>query len=178
MARHRRRRRRRYGDPVISMPSFGAGAEYNPLNKHVNSTDIFVGAGIGLAGGGVVMYGVKKFWPTAPAMVMNNLGAISAVGAGLGAHMLFRKKSKSRAEGYLVGAAVVAIVPAIWGVVKPMLPPTVQQYFGDPVIAMPSYGGFLTRSPQPLMGYGGLLTASPGPAMSSMSPARRAMGLR
>ncbi len=177
MARHRRRRRRRYGDPVISMPSFGAGAEYNPLNKHINSTDVFVGAGIGVAGGGVVMYGVKKFWPTAPAMVMNNLGALSAVGAGLAAHALFRKKSKSRAEGYLVGAAVIAIVPAIWGAVKPMLPPTVQQYFGDPVIAMPSYsgyGGFLTRSPQPLAG---LLTASPGPALA-VSPARRAMGLR
>jgi hypothetical protein len=160
------------------MPSFGAGAEYNPLNKHVNSTDVMIGAGIGVAGGGVVMYAVKKFWPTAPSFVMGNLGAISIVGAGLAAHMLFRKKSKSRAEGYLVGAATVAIIPALWTNVKPMLPATVQQYFGDPVIAMPSYGGFLTRSPQPLMGYRGLLTASPGPAMSSMSPARRAIGLR
>ena len=178
MARHRRRRSRRYGDPVISMPSFGAGAEYNPLNKHVNSTDVLVGAGIGVAGGGLVGYGLKKFWPTAPAFVVGNLGAISAVGAGLAAHMLFRKKSKSRAEGYLVGAVTVAIIPAIWTNVKPMLPPTIQAYFADPVIAMPSYSGFLTRSPQPLMGYRGLLTASPGPAMSSMSPARRAMGLR
>jgi hypothetical protein len=160
------------------MPSFGAGAEYNPLNKHVNSTDVLVGAGIGVAGGGLVGYGLKKFWPTAPAFVVGNLGAISAVGAGLAAHMLFRKKSKSRAEGYLVGAVTVAIIPAIWTNVKPMLPPTIQAYFADPVIAMPSYSGFLTRSPQPLMGYRGLLTASPGPAMSSMSPARRAMGLR
>lgn len=173
MARHRRRRRR-YGDPVISMPSFGAGAEYNPLNKHVNSTDVIVGSVIGMAGGGLVMYGIRKFWATAPAFVMTNSGAISSVAAGLAAHALFRKKSKSRAEGYLVGAVIAGVVPAVYGAVKSALPATVTQYFGDPVIAMPSYSGygsFLTRSPQPLAG---LLTASPGPALA-VSPARRAM---
>ena len=183
MARHRRRRhygahhrrRRRFGDPVISMPSFGDAKEYNPLGKTVNSTDVAVGAGIGLAGGGLVMYGLTRFWPTRPTFVSTYAGAIGPIVAGLAAHMLFRKKSASRAQGYLVGAVVVGAVPAIWGAVKPMLPASVHSYFGDPVISMPSYGSFLTRSPQPLAG---LLTASAGPALSPSfsSPARRAMG--
>src|SRR3990170_2119742 len=90
MDRHRRRRRRRYGDPVISMPSFGAGAEYNPLNKHVNSTDVLVGAGIGVAGGGLVGYGLKKFWPTAP---RPNPGADEDIG---GVHVLVQGVVQAR----------------------------------------------------------------------------------
>lgn len=174
MARHRRRRHRRYGDPVISMPSFGAAGEYNPLNKHINSTDVLVGAGIGLAGGGLVMYAQRSFWPTAPSIVTQYGGPLSAIVAGLGAHALFRKKSRSRAEGYLVGAVAIGVVPALWQMVKGAMPSSVSQYFGDPVIAMPSYGSFLTRSPQPLAG---LLTASPGPVLAMRSPARRALGV-
>ena len=181
MARHRRRhygahhrRRRRYGDPVISMPSFGDAKEYNPFNKHVNSTDVIIGAGIGLAGGGLVNYGLMKFWPTRPAVIGTYAPAITPILAGLVAYSFFRKKSKSRAEGYFAGAVAVGIAPTVWGMVKSALPASVSTYFADPVIAMPSYGGFLTRSPGPMAG---LLTASPGPAMA-MSPARRAMGLR
>ena len=170
MARHRRR----LGDPVISMPSFGDAKEYNPFNKHVNSTDVIIGAGIGLAGGGLVNYGLTRFWPTRPAMIGTYAPAITPIVAGLVAYSFFRKKSKSRAEGYFAGAVAVGLAPTVWGMVKDALPVNVRSYFADPVIAMPSYGGFLTRSPQPLMG---LLTASPGPALS-MSPARRAMGLR
>ena len=181
MARHRRRhhgrRRRRFGDPVISMPSFGDAREYNPFNKHVNSTDVIIGAGIGLAGGGLVNYGLNRFWPTRPAFIGTYAPALTPIAAGLIAYSFFRKKSKSRAEGYFAGAVAVGVAPTVWGMVKSALPPTAAQYFADPVIAMPSYGGFLTRSPQPLAGYGGLLTASPGPALA-MSPARRAMGLR
>jgi hypothetical protein len=181
MARHRRRhygahhrRRRRFGDPVISMPSFGDAKEYNPFNKHVNSTDVIIGAGIGMAGGGLVNYGLMKFWPTRPAMIGTYAPAITPIVAGLVAYSFFRKKSKSRAEGYLAGAVAVGVAPTVWGMVKEALPVSVRQYFADPVIAMPSYSGFLTRSPGPMAG---LLTASPGPAMA-MSPARRAMGLR
>ena len=119
-------------------------------------------------------YGLKTFWPTAPAMIDTYAPAITPIVAGLAAYTLFRKKSKSRAEGYFAGAVAVGLAPTLWGMVKSALPASASQYFADPVIAMPSYGSFLTRSPQPLAG---LLTASPGPALA-MSPARRAMGLR
>lgn len=175
MARHRRRhhRRRRYGDPVISMPSFGSIRDFNPLGKHVNSTDVLIGAGIGLAGGGLVMYGIRTYWPTAPAFIQQYSGPISALAAGAAAYTLFHKKSRSRAQGYLAGAAAIGVAPFVWGMVKSALPASVSTYFGDPVIAMPSYGSFLTRSPGPLAG---LLTASPGPVLAVRSPARRAMG--
>jgi len=178
MARHRRRhrshRRRRYGDPVISMPSFGSLKDFSPLGKHVNSTDVLIGAGIGLAGGGLVMYGVRRFWPSPPAFVTQYSGPLSAFAAGAAAYSVFRKKSRSRAEGYLAGAVAIGAIPLIYSMVKSALPATVTQYFGDPVIAMPSFGGLLTRSPQP---YAGLLTASPGPALAVRSGVRRAMGI-
>ena len=156
------------------MPSFGSLKDFNPIGKSVNSTDVLIGAGIGLAGGGLIMYGVRRFWPTAPAVVVTYSGPLSAVAAGAAAYSLFRKKSKGRALGYFAGAVAVGVVPVIYGMVKSALPTSVTQYFGDPVIAMPSFGSFLTRSPGPLAG---LLTASAGPVLASArGPARRAMG--
>jgi hypothetical protein len=106
MARHRRsRRRRRFGDPVLSMPTFGDIKEYNPFGKTVNATDVAVGAFIGLGGGGLVNYGLRKVWPTAP-IPMQYVGAVTAIGAGAAAYTLFRKKSRGRAQGYLVNSPV------------------------------------------------------------------------
>ena len=183
--RHRgHRRHRRFGDPVISMPKVGDPGDLSPFGKTINSTDVMVGAGIGLAGGGLVMYGIRNFWPTAPAIITQYGGALSAVAAGFGAYTLFRRKSKPRAQGYLAGAVAVGVVPAVWGAVKAALPSSARQYFGDPVISMPSFRGLLTRSPGPMAGLltsspgpmAGLLTASPGPGLAVSSPARRAMG--
>jgi hypothetical protein len=154
------------------MPSFGSLKDLNPLGKTVRSTDVLIGAGIGLAGGGLVMYGVRNYWPTAPAFVQQYSGPLSAIAAGVGAYALFQKRSKSRALGYFAGAVAIGVVPALYTAAKSALPPSVTQYFGDPVISMPSFGSMLTRSPGPLAG---LLTASPGPLMP-MGPARRAMG--
>jgi hypothetical protein len=154
------------------MPSFGDAKEYNPLGKSVNSTDVFVGVGVGLAGGGLVMYAQRQFWPTAPDFVTQYAGPLSSIAAGLAAYSLFRQKSRARAQGYLVGAVAVGVIPFLYQLVKSQLPSSVTQYFGDPVIAMPSFGSLITRSPGPLAG---LLTASPQPAMG-ISPARRALG--
>jgi hypothetical protein len=148
--------------------------DLNPLGHTVRSTDVLIGAGIGLAGGGLVMYGIRTYWPTAPAFVTQYGGPLSAIAAGFGAYTLFRKKSAARAQGYFAGAVAIGVVPAVWQMVKGALPASVQSYFGDPVIAMPSYRGLLTASPGPLAG---LLTASPGPALAVSPPARRAMGL-
>lgn len=172
MARHRRRRRR-FGDPVISMPSFGKLSDLNPLGKHVNSTDVLAGAAVGLAGGGLVMYGVRRFWPTAPAFVMQYSGPLSAVTAGGIAYAFLRRKSPNRALGVFAGAVAIGVIPVLYSTVKSSLPASVSQYFGDPVISMPSFGSLITRAPGP---YGGLLTASPGPVIGAPGPARRALG--
>lgn len=156
----------------MTMPSFGDVKEWNPLNKHINSTDVLVGAGIGLAGGGLVMYLQRTYWPTAPSFVSQYAGPLSAIVAGAGAYSLFRRKSRSKAQGYFAGAVAIGVVPFVYAMAKAQLPTSVTQYFGDPVSVMPSFGGLLTRSPGP---YGGLLTASPGPVLAS-SPARRALG--
>jgi len=177
MARHRKRtrsRRRRFGDPVLSMPTFGGIKEYNPFGKTVNATDVAVGAFIGLAGGGVVNYGLKKVWPTAP-IPMQYVGAVTAFGAGVAAYSLFRKKSRGRAQGYLAGAVIAGAVPLVWGMVKGALPPSITTYFGDPVLSMPSYRGLLVNSPvAPRLG--GLLVSAPAAAMATApSASRRAM---
>jgi hypothetical protein len=177
MARHRRRthrRRRRFGDPVLSMPTFGDIKEYNPFGKTVNATDVAVGSFIGLAGGGLVNYGLRKVWPTAP-IPMQYVGAVTAIGAGAAAYTLFRKKSRGRAQGYLAGAVIAGVVPLVWGMVKGALPASVSTYFGDPVLSMPSYRGLLVNSPvAPRLG--GLLVNAPAAAMATApSAARRAM---
>jgi hypothetical protein len=155
------------------MPAFGALKDFNPLGKTVRSTDVMVGAAIGLAGGGLVMYGVRRFWPNPPAFVNQYSGPLSAIAAGAAAYTLLRRKSPGRATGVFAGAVAIGVVPVVYQMVKGALPRSVTQYFGDPVIATTRYGGLLTRSPGP---YAGLLTASPGPVMGSVSPARRALG--
>jgi hypothetical protein len=160
---------------VISLPTFGNAKEYNPLGKTVNSTDVAIGAGIGLAGGGLLMYAQRQFWPTAPAIVSQYAGPLSAIGAGLAAHAFYRKKSASRAQGYLVGAAVVGVVPLLYGMVKSALPANMQSYFGDPVVALPSFRGMIVKSPR---AFNGLITRVPRVPMALPSPARRAMGMR
>lgn len=161
MARYRRRRLGRYGDPVISMPTFGNIKEYNPFGKSVNSTDVAIGAFIGLGGGGLVNYGIRKVWPTAP-IPPQYTGAITAFGAGAIAYSLFRKKSYARAQGYLAGAVIAGAVPLLWGMVKGALPAEVSSYFGDPVIAMPSFGSLISRVPPSQLR--GLITRLPAPA--------------
>ncbi len=175
MARHRKRhhrRARRFGDPVLSMPTFGDIKEYNPFGKTVNATDVAIGAFIGLGGGGLVNYGLKKAWPTNP-IPPKYVGVVTALGAGALAYTLFRKKSRGRAQGYLAGAVIAGAVPLVWGMVKGALPASVTTYFGDPVLSLPSYNGLLVNSPVASR-YGGLLVNSPAAAMATaVSPTRR-----
>jgi hypothetical protein len=86
--------------------------------------------------------------------------------------MLFRKKSRARAQGYLAGAVIAGAVPLVWGMVKGALPASVTTYFGDPVLAMPSYRGLLVNAP--VAGrYGGLLVNAPAAPMAAAAPSRR-----
>lgn len=125
MARRRRRRSRRYGG-YVSVP-LGLGKfklpslkTLNPLGRAVNSTDVLIGAFVGLAGGVLIQKAIVRFWPTAPAFVQNYMGPISTVGAG--ALALTVLKNKHKATGYFAGAALIGLAPLVWGKVAPMVP--------------------------------------------------------
>lgn len=174
--RHRRHRRhRRYGDPVISMPSFGGIEELNPLGKTVHSTDVMIGVGIGLAGGGLVQYLQKRFWPTAPAVIQTYSGPLSALAAGAAAYSLYRKKSRGRAQGYLAGAVAVGVIPALYAVVKGALPTSVTQYFGDPLLQH-NFGSYLVGAPALRPQFGSMIVSSPPVPPFGMDSPLRALG--
>ncbi|HSN69534.1 MAG TPA: hypothetical protein VLV48_09830 [Thermoanaerobaculia bacterium] len=132
----RRRRRRRFGDYVsvplglgkIKLPSVKG---LNPLGKSVNSTDVLVGAFVGLGGGAIIKMGIAKFWPTAPAVIQNNIGPISTLGAGVAAQMLLKNKHKG--TGYFVGAALAGLVPLGWGLLQRQFPQFFSDYVNIPV---------------------------------------------
>jgi hypothetical protein len=115
------RRRRHYGD-LVSFPAVGSLKDYNPLGRSVNSTDVLVGAGIGMAGGVLVRKGINfaidklNMSPTSPfTNFLNDYSSpIATFLAGAAAAMVFRKKSAARATGYLVGATLAAAVPLGW----------------------------------------------------------------
>ena len=116
MARHRRRRGYR---GYVSVPSLsGLAKDLNPLGKHVASTDLFVGAGLGLALGAGVKFLVNKLNVATggklPGSVASYLGPISTFLAGFGLYMFQRKTKRARAEGHFVGAALAAAAPIYW----------------------------------------------------------------
>lgn len=116
------RRKRSVFGSLVSFPSVGGITEYNPLGKQVNSTDLFVGAAIGMAGGVMVKKGLYfaidklNMSPTNPVVnfVDQYSGPISSILAGVAAYMVQRKTNKGRATGHLIGAALVGVAPIGW----------------------------------------------------------------
>jgi hypothetical protein len=132
MARKRRRRhsRRRFGD-YVSIP-LGLGKmqlpsikQFNPFGKSVRSTDIIVGAFVGLAGGAGLKYLINRFWPTAPGFIRNYITPITTIGAGAAALAVL--KDKNKATGYFVGSFLAGAVPLGWGILQKQFP----QFFSD-----------------------------------------------
>ncbi len=159
---HRRRRRhrrsRRYGD-LVSMPSLGGITEYNPLGKTVRSTDVAVGAAIGMLGGMGVKWLLAKLNASLakvdaagnlvgglPAPILNYLGPISTVGAGALAYMFQRKKNRLRGTGHFVGAVLAGVVPAGWQMVRAQFP-DLADYVTMELSGL-GYAGLLVDSPQ------------------------------
>jgi len=155
----RRRRRRSFGS-YVSIPTLGNLKEVNPLGKHVNSTDVIVGAVIGLAGGAFVKMGVSKLDVAldgkVPQFVKDYVGPISTFLAGVGAYYAAKKmlKMPAKSSGWLVGAAVAATTPIAWNLLKSAAP----AYFNDYVTVSPM--GLLTQDAG--MGGFGVLTRDVG----------------
>jgi len=167
----RRHRRRRYGDPVIAMPSFGALKDLNPLAPGMKGSDVMIGAGIGIVGGGVVNYALNQFSSSLPSFVSQYQQPLSSILAGLIAAAFLAKKSPQQADAYLAGALIVGVAPPI----QQQLHSSFPQYFGDPVQMTPKYSGMLVPSPRHTA-LAGLLTASPRVPMATVPAARRLMG--
>ena len=157
----KRRRRRKYGD-YVSVPSLGQLPkikELNPLGKTVRSTDLFVGAGLGLALGAGVKFALNKanvaLGGKLPAVLMSYAGPISTFLAGAALYM-FQKKNRVRATGQFVGASLAAATPVIWKMLGDFGPKMADgtPFFSDYV--MTPYG--LLTSDQPY----GLLTRDAG----------------
>ena len=164
----RRRRRRRYGDPVIAMPSFGALKDLNPLAGGLKGSDVMIGAGIGLVGGGVVSYALNQFRSSLPSVVTQYQQPISSILAGVLAAAFLAKKSPQQADAYLAGALIVGVAPPV----QQQLHTSFPQYFGDPTQVR--YGGLLVPSPRSSLA--GLLTASPRVPPATVPAARRMLG--
>lgn len=121
---HRRHHHKGFGE-FVTVPTLGDLKEYNPLSKNVNSTDVFVGAGLGLAVGAAIKLGVNKINVSMtkadgtgglPAAVMTYAGPISTFLAGLLLYMTQRKANRGRAEGQFIGATLAAATPVYWSV--------------------------------------------------------------
>lgn len=159
MARRRHHRRHHRGfRGYVSVPSFGSLKEYSPLGKNVKSTDVLVGAGLGLALGAVVKYLLNtlnvSIGGKIPAQIMANAGPVSTFLAGVALYVFQRKAKKGRAEGHFVGASLAAATPIYWGLLGSYGPKMADgtPFFSD-YVQVPSYGRL--TADQPL----GLLTA-------------------
>lgn len=159
MARHRRHRRRGFGD-FLTVPGLGNLAkDINPLGKSVNMNSVLIGAGVGMAGGAVVRMGIGKagLADKLPAFVANNIGPVSTILAGIGGYMFFKKKSPEKAKGVLYGAMLAGLVPVGWNVLQTKFP----QYFAD-YVSIPGLGDVVNR---PM----GVLVESPSPALNGLA---------
>ena len=154
MARHRKRRHRGFGD-YVSVPSLGGLVkDVNPFGKSVKSTDVFVGAGLGLALGAGVKYALNRFLADKlPAVVMSYAGPISTFLGGVALYFFEQKKNRGRAQGHLIGATLAAATPIYWNLLGSYGPKMADgtPFFSDYV--MTSYG--LLSADQPF----GILTA-------------------
>lgn len=169
MARRKRRRhsRRSYGS-LVSMPSLGGIKEYNPLGKTVRSTDVAVGALVGMIGGMGVKYALAKLHTTLlkadgsgglPKPILDYMGPISTFGAGVLAYAFQRKRNKLRGTGHLVGATLAAAVPVGWQLVRAQFP-TMADYVSMELGGLGGYG-YLVENP---VSISGLIVDNPGMA--------------
>jgi hypothetical protein len=119
MARHRRRRRhRRFGSYVTT--SLGSLKQFNPMGRTVRSTDVLVGAGLGVAASTFVKMGIEKvnemLGGKIPLFVMQQAGPLSTFLAGV--LLYLGQKKSARGTGHFVGASAVAASAVFWGLLK------------------------------------------------------------
>ncbi len=94
-------------------------------NYSAKALDVGLGAGIGLAGIGLIKFALLKLWPATtpiPTWVRKVAPAVRAIAAGFIAYLAQTKgpkslRSESRAMGHFLGAATAGVAMSVWPVV-------------------------------------------------------------
>src|SRR5258706_4175172 len=116
MARRRRRSHRRYGS-MVKIHGLGV------LNKSVNTTDVLVGAAVGLGGTLLLKgFGNKMLAGTAPDWLLKGSPMVGGALAGGAMYFLGKKKNMAKANGHLFGALAAGASVQAWDVLKTSFP--------------------------------------------------------
>lgn len=158
----RRRRRRSYG-AMVRVPGLGF------LGQQVNSTDVALGAGLGLLGTLVLKGAGNKYLTFLPDAVRKGSPLIGGALTGAAAWYWQKSTAPSRANAYLAGAVLAGASIQAWDILKTQFPGGL----GDVVSLRFNgnrYGVFIDeRTPSVGPGgasMGGLLIDEPGRSMS------------
>ncbi len=144
---HRRHSSERSFGELVTVPSFGDLKTLNPIGQSVDSTDMLLGAGIGIVAGAAVKIGIGKVNTMSGGKVPTFFtgqyaSAISTVLGGGAVALLLAKKAPKRAAGIFVGAVAAALVPVANGLLATQFP----TYFSD-YVSMPNFG-VIVNTPQ------------------------------
>lgn len=144
------------------MARFGSLASLNPAGRSVDSTDVFIGAVLGLAGaaGAKMLFSKVPQLATAPEIVKRAVPLLGAAAAGAAISFLGPKLklSPDKASGYFVGAVAAGAALTAWGEVKNRFPQLADivdlrlNGYGIP-IDEPNYNGVITDDSQISGGY-------------------------
>lgn len=118
MAKHRRRRHRRYGD-YVKVP--GLSGLMSAFKSSVKVSDLALGVAAGFGGVVLTTYAVSKYSEKQGSVSEGLYKAIPYLGAlvaGGGLYMWKRKRNRSQANALLVGSLVGGLVPVGWSLVK------------------------------------------------------------
>jgi len=127
---------------VSVLPDLG---EYGVFNYEVNSSDVLVGALIGLAGVGAAKLASSKLALSLPGIVVSAFPLIGASIGGVAAFMLQKNSNPNRGKGHMVGAITVGAGVTAMDVLRTS--PSTQEYFSDVVTMRLGRYGVLTRDP-------------------------------
>lgn len=168
---------------MVSIPGLGT------LNKSVNTTDVLLGAALGL-GGTLVMKGLgnKLLAGKAPDWLLKGSPLVGGIAVGGLLYALEGKKNRPKANAHLFGAVLAGASVQAWDVLKTQFP----EGLGDVVSLKFSgygrggrYGSVIVDERTPSVGpggasYAGLIVDEPGRSLSDGNLAQLAqvdMGL-
>ncbi|MDP3938024.1 MAG: hypothetical protein Q8R92_07790, partial [Deltaproteobacteria bacterium] len=86
---------------VSVLPDLG---EYGVMNYEVNSTDVLLGVGIGLAGVGLSQLAASKLALDLPDIVKSAFPLVGGAIGGLAAFLLQKNSNPNRGKGHMIGA--------------------------------------------------------------------------
>ena len=139
------------------------------FDKSVNSTDVLLGAGLGLAGSaGVKAVAKSVFKDAIPDAVHQFMPLLGGIGSAAALYYAQKGSNKSRATGHAVGAVAAGLVVQVYNLLKEKFPDA----FGDVVsLKFSGMNGLLINEniprigPGGMQGYNGLIVNEPGHAL-------------